>query len=262
MSPENFIFPDPASDEDLLLVHTSDYIDKLKSGNLTFEDMAAMELPFSTELAEAAWFTVGGTILTTQIALKKGVGLHIGGGFHHAFPDHGEGFCVFNDIAVAVRRAKKEGKIKKAMIIDCDLHQGNGTAHIFAGEKDVFTLSIHQGSNYPFLKPPSDLDIGLDDGATDEDYMEHLTNIIPKLINDFIPDLIIYVAGADVYKHDQLGGLALTIGGIKQRDRFIFNLARERRIPIASVLAGGYAFDISDTVEIHTNTIKAGLGIG
>lgn len=260
-SPQDFVSPNVASDEDILLVHTKEYVDKLKSGMLSPLEILTMEVPYSKALVEASWICVGGTILSSQVALEDGVGLHIGGGFHHAFPDHGEGFCVLNDIAVAIRRLKKDGMITKALVIDCDLHHGNGTASIFAGDKDVFTFSIHQEHNYPAIKPPSNLDIGLEDGTGDDEYLGHLKRDIPKIIDEFRPEFIVYVAGADPYEHDQLGGLALTINGLKERDRLVFDLARENKIPIACVLAGGYAVDVKDTVEIHANTIKIGSGI-
>lgn len=260
-SPQVFVTPDVASDEDILLVHTEEYINKLKSGKLTPQEILTMEVPYSKALVQSSWICVGGTILASQLALKDMVGLHIGGGFHHAFPDHGEGFCVLNDIAIAIKRLKKDGAVNKALVIDCDLHHGNGTAFIFAKDRDVFTFSIHQEYNYPAVKPPSKLDVGLEDGVGDDEYLEHLKRHIPKVIDEFKPDFIIYVAGADPYEHDQLGGLALTINGLKERDKLIFGLAHEKRIPIACVLAGGYAVDIKDTVEIHTNTIKVGAGL-
>lgn len=260
-SPQDFVSPNVASDEDILLVHTKEYVNKLKTGTLSPLEILTMEVPYSKALVEASWICVGGTILSAQYALEDGVGLHIGGGFHHAFPDHGEGFCVLNDVAVAIRRLKKDGMITKALVIDCDLHHGNGTASIFAGDKDVFTFSIHQEYNYPAVKPPSNLDIGLEDGTGDDEYLGHLKRNIPKIIDEFRPEFIVYVAGADPYEHDQLGGLALTIEGLKERDRLVFGLARENKIPIASVLAGGYAVDVKDTVEIHVNTIKIGSGI-
>lgn len=259
-SSQDFISPEAASDEDVLLVHTKEYVYKLKTGRLSAQEIFTMEVPYSKKLLEASWVCADGTILASQIALRDMVGLHVGGGFHHAFPDHGEGFCVLNDIAIAIKRLKKDGAVKKALVIDCDLHHGNGTAFVFADDKDVFTFSIHQEYNYPAVKPPSSLDIGLEDGAGDDEYLGHLKRHIPSIIGRFKPDFMIYVAGADPYEHDQLGGLALTKDGLKERDKLIFGLARKNRIPIASVLAGGYAVDVKDTVEIHANTIKIGAG--
>ncbi len=255
----DLIFPLPASDEDILLVHSREYLDKMKSGGLSPEERFKLELPYSSELVRASYICVNGTIRSSAVALEDGVGVHIGGGFHHAFSDHGEGFCVFNDIAIAVRRMMKDGRVGRAMTIDCDLHQGNGTADIFKDDKGVFTFSIHQQNNYPFFKPKSDLDIGLEDYASDKTYIGKLREHIPKIISSFGPGLIIYVAGADPYRGDQIGNLGLTIEGLKERDEFIFETARNFDVPIAVVLAGGYAARVEDTVEIHCNTVKTAL---
>jgi len=260
LSAEDFELPQPASDGDILLVHSEEYLIKLKNGTLSFEEIFRLELSYSRELIQASYICVNGTIRSCIIALEEGVGVHLGGGFHHAFRDHGEGFCVFNDVAIAIRRMMKDSRIKKAMTIDCDLHQGNGTADIFKDDENVFTFSIHQQNNYPFYKPQSDLDIGLDDYASDKDYLDKLYEHIPKIISDFKPQLILYVAGADPYKDDQIGNLALTIDGLKKRDEFIFETARNFDVPIAVVLAGGYAVNIEDTVTIHFNTVKTALG--
>lgn len=255
----DFVAPRKAREEDILLAHDKSYMHKLKTGTLSREEMVRMELPYSKQLVDASMFCCGGTILATEIALKDMLGLHIGGGFHHAFPDHGEGFCVLNDIAVAVKRLIKYGPVARALVVDCDLHHGNGTAAIFANDKSVFTFSIHQENNYPFLKPPSRLDIGLEDGAGDSEYLYALSENIPSIIREFRPEFIMYVAGADPYKEDSLGGLKLTKDGLKERDEFIFKQAKASSIPLAVVLAGGYAFSESDTVDIHCNTIKSGI---
>ncbi len=255
----DFVAPRKAREEDILLAHDKSYMHKLKTGTLSREEMIRMELPYSKQLVDASMFCCGGTILATEIALKDMLGLHIGGGFHHAFPDHGEGFCVLNDIAVAVKRLIKYGPVARALVVDCDLHHGNGTAAIFANDKSVFTFSIHQENNYPFLKPPSRLDIGLEDGAGDSEYLYALSENIPSIIREFRPEFIMYVAGADPYKEDSLGGLKLTKDGLKERDEFIFKQAKASSIPLAVVLAGGYAFSESDTVDIHCNTIKSGI---
>ena len=255
----DFVSPKKAREEDVLLAHYKDYMQKLKSGTLSREEIMRMELPYSKQLVEASMLCCGGTILATQVALKSMLGIHIGGGFHHAFPDHGEGFCVLNDIAVAVKRLIKYGSVEKVLIVDCDLHHGNGTAVIFAGDKSVFTFSIHQENNYPFLKPRSNLDIGLEDGAGDREYLGALEKNIPAIVKEFAPRFIMYVAGADPYKEDQLGGLKLTKDGLQARDEFIFKQAKAVSIPVAVVLAGGYAFHESDTVDIHCNTIKSGI---
>lgn len=257
----DFVSPKKAHEEDLLMAHDKNYINKLKSGAISREEIMRMELPYSRQLVDASMVCCGGTVLATQIALKDAVGIHIGGGFHHAFADHGEGFCLLNDIAVAVKRLIKYGSVKKVLIVDCDLHQGNGTASIFAKDRNVFTFSIHQENNYPFFKQHSNLDIGLEDGAGDREYLGALAENIPIIMKDFSPGFIIYVAGADPYKEDQLGGLKLTKDGLKARDEFVFKQARAESVPIAVVLAGGYAFHESDTVDIHYNTIKSGISI-
>jgi acetoin utilization deacetylase AcuC-like enzyme len=254
-----FVEPEIACEKDISRVHAKEYLDKLKSGKLSPEEILALELPFSKELAESAMLCSGGTIRACEAALEDGLGIHLGGGFHHAFSGHGEGFCVLNDIAVGVMKLTEEGRIKKALIIDCDLHQGNGTADIFRKSKNVFTFSIHQENNYPFYKPKSTMDIGLADRTKDKEYLERLEEHIPRIISDFKPELIMYVAGADPYEHDQIGNLALTIDGLKKRDLFIYTQARNYQIPIAVVLAGGYAVKKEDTVEIQFNTIKTAI---
>ena len=257
----DFVRPDPAADDDILSIHEKKYIDKLRRGALTKEEILKLELPYSKELVEASLVCCGGTVAAVDIALSDRLGIHIGGGFHHAFADHGEGFCVLNDVAVAVRRALRKRLVRRAMVIDCDLHQGNGTAAIFSGDPDVFTFSMHQENNYPFYKPASSLDIGLRDRASDKEYLGALYEHIPKIISDFKPDLLMYVAGADPYKDDRIGGLAITKDALKKRDEFIFNQATSYDTPIAVVLAGGYAFNEADTVDIHYTTITAGLKI-
>lgn len=259
---KNFIKPKPASDEEILLVHSKDYLKKLENGSLSEDEILKLELPFSKELVEASLICAKGSILTCEYAMEDGACVHLGGGFHHAFPDHGEGFCVFNDIAIGIRSVQKIGLVKKALVIDCDLHQGNGTAFIFSNDKSVFTFSIHQYNNYPTIKPPGDMDINLEDGCGEGEYLAHLKYNLPKIIADFSPGLIVYVAGADPYEKDQLGGLSLTMEGLRQRDRVIFDLAMSSSIPVAAVLAGGYAIDLEDTVQIHYNMImelKEGL---
>ena len=257
----DFVTPKSAREEDILLAHTEEYLNKLTRGTLTREEILRMELPYSKKLVDVSVLCCGGTTLATQIALNDSLGIHVGGGFHHAFSDHGEGFCMLNDIAVAVKRLVKYGPVKRVLIADCDLHQANGTAAIFAGDKSVFTFSIHQENNYPFLKPASNLDIGLEDGAGDDEYLKALSENIPSIIKNFKPEFLMYVAGADPYKEDQLGGLKLTKEGLKRRDEFFYGKAKDAKIPVAVVLAGGYAFHGSDTVDIHYNTIKSGIDI-
>jgi acetoin utilization deacetylase AcuC-like enzyme len=195
-------------------------------------------------------------MLAARLALDDGIGYNLGGGFHHACPDHGEGFCAINDIAVAVRRAQRDGLIERAMVVDCDVHHGNGTAAIFAGDASVFTLSIHQYNNYPAYKPPSSLDIDLDDGVADDEYLNRLGSGYRPALKMFRPELILYVAGADPFFGDQLGGLSLTVDGLRERDRLVIRAALEEGVPVAIVLAGGYAQSVEDTVTIHANTAE------
>ncbi|MFH0886558.1 MAG: histone deacetylase [bacterium] len=255
----DFALPPMPSDDDLKLAHTADYVQRFKSGCLTSKEVHQIELPYTIDLLEVAYLWVGGTIAACHEALKHGVGIHLGGGFHHAYADHGEGFCAFNDIAVAIRKLQKTGMIKRAMVIDCDLHQGNGTAKIFEGDDSVYTFSIHQELNYPTPKEKSSMDIGLPDETGDEEYMGYLQDAIPGILNRYKPDIIIYVAGADTYELDKLGGLALSIKGMQERDKFIFEEACTHKIPVAVVLAGGYAYDVAETVTIHANCIKTAL---
>jgi acetoin utilization deacetylase AcuC-like enzyme len=253
---EQIITPEPAADEDILLVHTPRYVKKLKTGTLSSAEIAMIELPLSPDLIRFTWTTVGGTILTARLALDKGMAVHLGGGFHHAFHDHGEGFCVLNDVAVALEKLKKEGAIRKAMVVDCDVHQGNGTAHILHGKDYALTFSIHQMDIYPSEKMQSSVDVGLWSGASDVEYLASLRACFPRLYDEFEPDLVIYLAGADPYEHDQLGGLRLTKNGLRERDLLVIGEARRRRLPVAVLLAGGYAAEFEDTVSIHLNTVR------
>ncbi len=253
---ENFLCPQPVEEKDILLVHTPKYLKKLKTGSLSHSDILTLELPFSPELVEFAFISVGGTILTAEQALEDGLAVHIGGGFHHAFPDHGEGFCLLNDAAISLEKMRQEGKIQRAMVVDCDLHQGNGTAHIFAKKDYAFTFSIHQMDNYPAQKPSSSVDVGLWSGDGDEKYLAELRSHFPRLYLEVQPDLVFFLAGADPYEKDQLGNLKLTVEGLKERDQIVIEEALRLKIPVAILLAGGYASSLTDTVDIHLNTIK------
>ena len=206
-------------------------------------------------MIEACWLAAGGSILAGQKALQDGWSANIGGGFHHACPDHGEGFCVIHDVAIAIRRLQSDKAIERAMVIDTDVHHGNGTAAIFAADEKVFTLSIHQLHNYPFVKPPSTMDINLPDGVGDEDYLAILEKHLHKAFSELSPQIIFYVAGADPYREDQLGGLALTMDGLARRDALVMDYARRNKCPLVITLAGGYARRVEDTVAIHVGTI-------
>jgi len=254
--PADFIEPSLASDDDIALVHHREYLRKLQTGKLSYLEALRLEIPYSPELVRAVWLCAGGSILAGRLALEDGVAVNVGGGFHHAYPDHGEGFCVLNDFAVAIRHLQKDKTIDRAMTVDCDVHQGNGTAAIFGGDHTVFTLSIHQENNYPYPKPPSSLDINLRDGVGDEEYLKELTQGLDRALAEFSPGLIFYVAGADPYRDDQLGGLKLSLEGLEKRDRLVFEKARAKNIPVAVVLAGGYARRLDDTIQIHTNTVR------
>jgi acetoin utilization deacetylase AcuC-like enzyme len=208
-------------------------------------------------MVRAVWLCAGGSILAGRRALAEGVAANIGGGFHHAFPEHGEGFCVLNDVAIAIRTLQREGAIRQAMTVDLDVHHGNGTAFIFARDSSVCTFSMHQERNYPLEKPPSDFDIHLPDGCEDDSYLHLLRQSLHHALSSFAPDLIFYLAGADPYREDQLGGLSLTKAGLLERDGVVLAFARERRIPVAITLAGGYARRVEDTVDIHVATIRA-----
>lgn len=256
VGPQDFVVPSAASEDDVALVHHREYIRKLQAGKLSYLEILRLEIPYSPELVRAVWLSAGGSILAGRMALQDHAAVNLGGGFHHAYPDHGEGFCVLNDFAIAIRRLQKDQAIERAMTVDCDVHQGNGTAAIFAGDHSVFTLSIHQENNYPYPKPPSTLDINLRDGVEDAEYLEELEKGLDHALSEFQPDLIYYVAGADPYRDDQLGGLKLSIEGLARRDRLVFEKARAKNIPVAVTLAGGYARRVEDTIQIHTNTIR------
>jgi acetoin utilization deacetylase AcuC-like enzyme len=253
---EDFVEPAPATDEDVALVHTQDYIRKLKYGTLSFAEVLQLEIPYSPELIRAVWLSAGGSILAGRLALQGSSAANIGGGFHHAYPDHGEGFCVIHDVAIAIRRLQKDKVITRALTVDVDVHHGNGTAAIFANDPTVRTLSIHQLNNYPNPKPPSTVDINLHDGVEDDEYLAELENGMDQAFSGFQPDLIFYLAGADPYREDQLGGLKLSLDGLQRRDRLVFEKARAKKVPVAVTLAGGYARRLEDTVQIHTNTIS------
>ena len=254
---DDFLQPAPASDEDILRVHTPQWVSKLKNGTLTASDVMLLEIPYSPELVEAVWLAAGGSILAAQHALRDGFGANLGGGFHHAYPDHGEGFCAIHDVAVAIRRLQADKAVNKAMVVDTDVHHGNGTAAIFAKDPSVFTISIHHEDNYPAHKPPSSIDLHMADRVDDDEYLSALIPAVQKALDEFKPGMVFYVGGADPFCEDQLGGLSLTKRGLMERDRRVFEEARSRGIPVVTSLAGGYARLVEDTVRIHVNTILA-----
>ena len=254
---ENILHPEPASWEEMARVHSPGYLEKVRSGTFTAADQMLLELPFTAELRDASVLCCGGTTLTARKALQEGVAVHLGGGFHHAFCDHGEGFCMLNDVAVALTVLLAEGKVERAAVVDLDVHQGNGTAAIFADDPRVFTFSMHQERNYPFIKPPSDLDLGLQDLTPDDRYMEALEGALELIVERHEPQVVVYLAGADPYMEDQLGGLGLTKEGLEARDRMVLERFRKTGAGVAVVLAGGYARRTWDTVEIHRRTVEA-----
>jgi len=256
VSEEHFAAPVPATPEELARVHTTAYLDKIARNAFSTAERLQLEIPFSEEGRDAMILSCGGTLLTARFALDQGGAAHLGGGFHHAFADHGEGFCLLNDVAVAVRALLSEGCVERALVVDLDVHHGNGTAAIFADDPAVFTFSMHQQNNYPLVKPPSDLDIGLDDHTGDREYLDLLVTHLVRILDEHAPEIVFYLAGADPYREDQLGGLSLTLDGLRRRDRVVFEEALSRRIPIATVLAGGYAYELDDTVAIHVATIE------
>jgi acetoin utilization deacetylase AcuC-like enzyme len=259
--------PPEASWEDLALVHTSEYLEKLRSGVLSDDEIATLELPWQPEFASAFRIMAGGSCAAAAAALDDGKAAHLGGGLHHAFANHGEGFCPINDIAVAIRLAQRSTRVRsrqsarpvrRAAVIDLDVHHGNGTAMIFERDPDVFTFSMHQQHNYPLFKPRSDLDIGLEDGAGDARYLEALAAALPKVMASG-PELVVYVAGADPFAGDRLGGLRVTKAGLAERDRMVVAAVRGAGVPLVLTLAGGYAVDVQDTVDIHVATVETML---
>jgi acetoin utilization deacetylase AcuC-like enzyme len=281
-----FIEPAPPPWHELALVHTSEYLDKVRTGNLSLAELAQLELPWTPDIVEGFRLMTGGTVLAARLALENsqlrnsqlpnargpssgslnslGVaelgagsscGIHVGGGFHHAFANHGEGFCLFNDVAIAIRVLQREGAVARAAVVDLDVHHGNGTSMIFERDASVFTFSMHQQHNYPVFKPRSTLDIGLDDRIADAEYLSRLAGALPRVM-EWRPDLVFYLAGADPYEDDRLGGLALTKEGLRRRDRLVLEVCRTAGVPVVVTLAGGYARRLEDTVDIHRATIE------
>jgi len=256
---ENFVEASPAAPELLALAHTADYLRKIRDDDFAPTERYLLEVPFSRALERAAVVCCGATLQAGRLAVRDGVGVHLGGGFHHAFAGHGEGFCLLNDVAVAALTLLAEGVVARVLVVDLDVHQGNGTADIFAGEERVFTFSMHQDLNYPMVKARSDLDLGLPDGTGDAPYLAALETHLPRIVNLHRPDLAFYLAGADPFREDQLGGLSLTRGGLRRRDAFVLKSLRAAGCPVAVTLAGGYALHVEDTVSIHVATVEEAL---
>lgn len=256
LAADELIEPQPASVEDVLLVHTDDYISRLRSGQLTTKEIRRLGLPWSESLVRRSFYAVGGTISAAVNSLTDGFSSNLAGGTHHSFPDRGEGFCVLNDVAIAIRTLRERGLIQRAAIVDCDVHQGNGTATIFAKDTDTFTLSIHGANNYPLFKATSTLDIELPDGTSDYTYFKCLRDAL-SIVFDWNPDIVFYLAGADPFAGDKLGRLALSMQGLRERDEQVLNKCFVKEVPVTTVMSGGYGKDINDTIEIHCNTIRA-----
>jgi len=255
IEPSEIVEPSPAPLEDVLLVHTTDYISRLCSGNLTTKETRRLGLPWSESLVQRSFYAVGGTLAATRASLAEGYSSNLAGGTHHSFSDRGEGFCVLNDVAVAIRAMRARKLVQRAAIVDCDVHQGNGTATIFAGDTDTFTFSIHGANNYPLFKAQSTLDVELADGISDTEYLDTLAKHLPAVFAAD-PEIVFYLAGADPYKGDKLGRLALSIDGLRERDAYVLRECYAHEVPIVTVMSGGYGKDINDTIEIHCNTIR------
>ena len=260
VAPENLHDPAPVSREDLLLVHTTDYVDRFTSGRLDADEERRLGFPWSRALVERSYRAAGGTREAAAFAVEHGVAMNLAGGTHHAFPSHGEGFCVFNDTAIAIRALQREGKIRRALVVDLDVHQGNGTHAVFAGDETVFTFSMHGGKNYPFHKVAGCLDVELNDGTGDDAYLELLDRSLPNAIVDARADLVVYLAGADPHESDRLGRLALTFDGLARRDTIVLQQAREIGLPVVITIAGGYGRNVDDTVRAHTRTAQIAAG--
>ena len=256
VSPEDLHEAPRASWDDLRLVHTNDYLAAIELGTLPREAQRRIGFPWSPQMVERARRSVGATIAAAEAALDDGCAANLAGGTHHAFPDHGEGYCVFNDVAVAARVLQRDRGVTRVAVVDCDVHQGDGTAAIFRDDRSVFTLSLHGAKNYPFKKQISDLDVELEDGTGDELYLAKLAQCL-EVVFDYGPDVVFYLAGADPYEGDRLGRLKLSIAGLQQRDMLVFNRCRAADVPIVITMSGGYAQDVEAIVTIHANTIRA-----
>lgn len=255
LSPTEIVEPREATVEDVLLVHTEDYVTRLRAGALTEREIRRLGLPWSKALVRRSFLATSGTLGAARAALETGAASNLAGGTHHAFPERGEGFCVLNDVAIAIRVLRRDRLIRRASIVDLDVHQGNGTAHIFEGDAEVFTFSMHGAKNYPLFKQRSSLDVELRDGTGDEEYLDALARNLPRVF-EHEPDIVFYLGGADPYADDKLGRLSLSIEGLRERDRVVLGECRARGFAVATVMSGGYAADIDDTVEIHCNTIR------
>ena len=253
---ERVLDPPRVTDDALMLVHTREYVRRFREGTLDAAELRRIGFPWSPGLVERSYRAVGGTLEAVRHALSHGIAMNLAGGTHHAFPDHGEGFCVFNDVAVAIRLLQRDRLVRRVAIVDLDVHQGNGTHAIFADDRDVYTFSMHGGRNYPFHKVAGTLDVELADGTGDEEYLAALHAALPRVLAASSPEMVVYIAGADPHAGDQLGRLALTFDGLARRDAFVLDSCREVGIPVAITIGGGYGRRIEDTVAVHARTAR------
>jgi acetoin utilization deacetylase AcuC-like enzyme len=252
----HLVVPTPVTDEQLLLAHSADYLRRVTNGELTALEMRRIGLPWSPQLVTRVRRACGGTLAACRAALEDGLAVNLAGGFHHAFRDYGQGYCLFNDIVIAARELRLEERLGKMVVLDCDVHQGNGTADLARGDDSLFTFSIHNVDNFPLRKVPGDLDVGLPDGTGDADYLAALEPAVHQALHAAQADLALYLAGADPYERDLLGRMALTREGLAARDRLVLELCRRAGLPVAVVMGGGYARDAEDTVDIHLQTVR------
>ncbi|MDB4161105.1 histone deacetylase [Bacteroidia bacterium] len=253
---DNFFHPEPITDEQILLTHTPAYVHKLNNNLLNRKEQRAIGFPVRPELISRGKHIANGTLQCASYAMQYGVAMNIAGGTHHAYADRGEGFCIFNDFAITANVLLTEGRVKQILIVDLDVHQGNGNAKIFENDPRVFTFSMHGAKNYPLRKEKSDLDIGVNDGIKDADYLALLKAHLPRLINQVKPDLMLYLAGVDIINTDKLGRLGVTRAGCMERDHFVFEQAMAKSIPVAVSMGGGYSVQIKDIIEAHANTFR------
>lgn len=247
--------PPRADYDDLVRVHSAQYVDDVTAGTLPALEQRRIGLPWSPEFVERAWRVVRGTIEASDAALSHGVAMNLAGGTHHAFPDRGEGFCTFNDVAIAIRRLQQRRRIQRACIVDLDVHQGNGTHACFAGDDSVYTFSMHGAKNFPFHKVPGTRDVELEDGTGDDAYLSILSEHLPDVVRNARPDLVVYLAGADPHEGDRLGRLKLTFNGLRRRDMMVLETCRDIGLPVCITIAGGYGRDVNDTVAVHVGTV-------
>lgn len=252
----DLVEPEPATDALLRLVHTDDYLSRLTAGALTDREIRRLGFPWSPELVQRARCAVAGTLAAAQRALETGASGNLAGGTHHAFPGHGEAFCTLNDMAVTIRTLRRERRVRRVAIVDCDVHQGNANAEIFDGDADTMTFSMHGAGNYPLFKKTSDIDIELPKGAGDDEFLTALDSVVPGMLDRFQPDLVLYQAGVDPHENDRLGTLAMTLGGLATRDRYVFEACKRVGVPVVSTMGGGYGRDLDTTIEAHANTIR------